>query len=282
MTDPALRIVDRATATADLVTLTVGLAAAALLFVPLEHFWPARRAGRLPRGTGLNLTYWFFTPLFTKVVTNAALAGILVGVFAALGRPIDESILDGFGPLARQPLWLQTLEILLVADFADYWTHRVFHTSRAWRFHAVHHSPEEMTWLSAGRMHPVNDLVTRVVQVAPVALLGFAAKGVVLVVPALVAYVILLHANVKWDFGPLRYVLVSPAYHRWHHTSDAEGLDKNFAGIFPAWDLLFGTCYFPRREPVKFGVNGDPVPGTLVGQMAYPFRAAAAGPGDAT
>ena len=171
-------------------------------------------------------------------------------------------------------MWLQTVEILIIADFADYWTHRTFHTSRLWRFHAVHHSAEEMTWLAAGRMHPVNDAVTRVGQVVPIALMGFSAQGIVLAVPYLVFYVIVLHANLRWDFGPLRYVLVSPAYHRWHHTSDAEGLDKNFAGIFPAWDLLFGTCHFPRREPARFGVNHETLPESLWGQLLYPFRRA--------
>lgn len=130
-----------------------------------------------------------------------------------------------------------------------------------------------MTWLAAGRMHPINDALTRVCQVVPIALLGFSARGILEVAPLLVLYVILLHSNLNWDFGPFRYVLVSPAYHRWHHTSDAEGLDKNFAGIFPLWDILFGTCYFPRREPQKFGVHRDSVPETLWGQLLYPFRA---------
>lgn len=149
--------------------------------------------------------------------------------------------------MAQQPLWLQALEILLIADFIDYWTHRWFHVSRAWRFHAIHHSPEQMNWLASARMHPVNDFITRLCQVVPVVLIGLSAKAALIVVPILVFFVIILHSNLNWNYGPFRWVLVSPLYHRWHHTTDPEGLDKNFAGIFPIWDLLFGTAHFPRR-----------------------------------
>ena len=77
--------------------------------------------------------------------------------------------------------------------------------------------------------------------------------------------------TVNWTFGPLRYVLVSPAFHRWHHSKEAEAIDKNFATMFPIWDLIFGTLYFPKgRNPGNFGV-GDNVPENLVGQMIYPF-----------
>jgi sterol desaturase/sphingolipid hydroxylase (fatty acid hydroxylase superfamily) len=68
-------------------------------------------------------------------------------------------------------------------------------------------------------------------------------------------------------------VIASPVFHRWHHTAEDEGLDKNFAGLFPAFDALFGTLYLPAgRQPRDFGVRGEAVPETLLGQLAYPFR----------
>ena len=76
-----------------------------------------------------------------------------------------------------------------------------------------------------------------------------------------------------WDFGPLRCLIASPAFHRWHHTSEDEGLDRNFAGLFPWMDLLFGTFYLPSgKQPSRFGVSGQNVPSTFVGQMLYPLR----------
>jgi len=71
----------------------------------------------------------------------------------------------------------------------------------------------------------------------------------------------------------LRYVLASPAFHRWHHTTEQEGLDRNFAGLFPFIDVLFGTFYMPRgRQPAAFGILQDEVPAGLLRQLAYPFR----------
>ena len=86
-------------------------------------------------------------------------------------------------------------------------------------------------------------------------------------------YAILVHANVGWDLGPLRRVIASPRFHRWHHTSQAEGCDKNFSGLLPIWDLLFGSYYMPAaRAPSEFGAGDEPVPAGLWRQLAYPFR----------
>ena len=246
-------------------------------FMLLEFGFPARPHLRVPRRSlVVNVAYWFFNPLVMQVVSKLGVCLVCLVLCLALGWEVSESILDGFGPLGAQPLWLQALEMLVFADFVDYWTHRWFHVTRFWRFHAIHHSPEQMNWLASARMHPVNDFVTRICQVIPVILMGFSLKAVLIVVPVLVFFVIVLHSNLNWDYGPFRWVLVSPLYHRWHHTKDEEGLDKNFSGIFPIWDVLFGTAHFPRREPVTFGVNHNPPPESFWGQLLYPFRALSA------
>jgi len=86
-------------------------------------------------------------------------------------------------------------------------------------------------------------------------------------------YAIFLHANVSWDFGPVRLVLASPTFHRWHHSSEPVAVDKNFAGFLPLWDLLFGTLYLPAgARAMHFGMHGAKLPTTFVGLMTYPFR----------
>jgi sterol desaturase/sphingolipid hydroxylase (fatty acid hydroxylase superfamily) len=273
MPETVVSVLSRVGALPSVTGVLLMLGGLAVVLIPLERLFPARPRQPVRRQSlVLNLCFWFFNPLFTQVVSKVAVVVVCAGMCHALGWPVDESILDGFGPVGAQPLWLQAAEMLLIADFIDYWTHRWFHVTRAWRFHAIHHSPEEMTWLASARMHPVNDFVTRCSQVVPVILVGFSMKAVLYVVPYLVFFVILLHSNLKWDFGPLRWVFVSPLYHRWHHTKDEEGLDKNFAGLFPIWDVLFGTAHFPSREPEKFGVRHNPPPETLWGQLLYPFR----------
>lgn len=273
MTETVLNLLDQIGALPTWSKMLTLVAVLPAVFILLERVFPARAPQPVSRRSLLlNVTYWFLNPLVMQIVSKLAVCVLGLVACAALGWRLDESILDGFGPLGRQPLWLQTIEILVLADFVDYWTHRWFHVSRAWRFHAIHHSPEHMNWLASARMHPVNDFVTRLCQVVPVVLVGLSVKAVLIVVPVLVFFVIILHSNLNWDYGPFRWVIVSPLYHRWHHTRDEEGLDKNFAGMFPLWDLLFGTAHFPRREPEQFGVNHNPPPETLLGQLVYPFR----------
>lgn len=173
----------------------------------------------------------------------------------------------------RQPAWLQAIEVLLIGDFVGYWTHRLFHGRRLWRFHAVHHASRHLDWLSSVRLHPVNDAVARMSGVVPILLLGFPPAVLAAYVPFLTLWAILLHANLPWSFGPFRYVIASPTFHRWHHTSEDEGLDKNFAGLFPFLDVTFGTFYMPYgRQPQRFGLKDETVPEGLLGQLAYPFR----------
>jgi sterol desaturase/sphingolipid hydroxylase (fatty acid hydroxylase superfamily) len=223
-----------------------------------------------------DLVYWFFTPLVTK--TLGIIAVVVVAVILALsaGVPLDGEHLR---ELARRSTWfgelptgLQVLLVFALGDFVGYWLHRAFHGRWLWKFHAIHHSSQDLDWLSATRLHPVNEILARALQAIPLIALGFDTRVVAAFVPFIGLYAIALHANVRWTFGPLRYVIASPTFHRWHHTSEDAGLDKNFAGLFPIWDLLFGTFYLPAgQQPERFGVS-DPVPDGIVGQMLYPFR----------
>ncbi len=245
----------------------------ALTLGTLERLFRAggrRRHG--PRSMLLDLCFWFFTPLVTKVVTMSAVIFVMA---AAIGVSADAlaAVQAGRVPIVgRQPLWLQVLEALLLGDFAHYWTHRLFHKSWLWPAHAVHHSPTELDWFSSMRMHPLNDIVTRAVQGLPLFLLGFSIEAVALGVPIAMLVVIVSHTNVPWTYGPLRYVIVSPVYHQWHHSSEPVAIDKNFAGIFPVWDLLFGTWHMPRGKlATRFGCKSDPPPEHLPGQLVYPL-----------
>jgi sterol desaturase/sphingolipid hydroxylase (fatty acid hydroxylase superfamily) len=139
----------------------------------------------------------------------------------------------------------------------------------------VHHSSTELDWLSSVRVHPVNDLLARIVQAIPILLLGFPVKILAVYIPFTTFYAILLHANVSWTFGPLKKIITSPVFHRWHHSSEVEAQDKNFAGLFPIWDLLFGTFYMPDgKQPESFGIIGNPIPPRFLAQLVYPFQSA--------
>jgi sterol desaturase/sphingolipid hydroxylase (fatty acid hydroxylase superfamily) len=261
-----------------MLAVLVGLALAFLallaIFRALELTRP--KSQRLPirrPGFATDLAYWGFTALATRNVTRIVVIAFLVPVaLVAYGRLDRPTIENGFGPAARLPLPVQAVLILVIGDFLGYWGHRLFHRGAFWKFHAVHHSSAPLDWLGAVRVHPVNDAVMRVLTTLPVVALGFAPKAVAGIVPVLTFMAILVHANLDWDWGPLRRVFVSPRFHRWHHTSEAEGRDKNFAGLFPIWDILFGTYYMPKdRVPTAFGTDTAVPPG-LIGQLLFPFK----------
>ena len=82
-----------------------------------------------------------------------------------------------------------------------------------------------------------------------------------------------IHANVRFEFRPLHWLLVTPQFHHWHHGAEPEAIDKNFAVHLPVLDWLFGTLFFPKdRWPTSYGlVGGHPLPHGYVRQFVYPF-----------
>jgi sterol desaturase/sphingolipid hydroxylase (fatty acid hydroxylase superfamily) len=253
-----------------------------LLFLSAIFFVIERIAARgrnriqpiLRKGWRTDVVYWFATILLTKPLVRLILLIPFGALILAQVTSIDVvkmGTYSGYGPLSRQPVWLQALQIYVLVDFCGYWAHRLFHRARWWPFHSVHHSSEDLDWLGSLRVHPVNDLVNKIAQVTPVLLLGYNPTVTLSSAPVLTFYAIFLHANVNWDFGPLRGFIATPVFHRWHHSRDREAWDKNFAGLLPLWDILFGTYYMPRdRYPENFGIC-EPMPGGYLGQLKAPF-----------
>ena len=142
-----------------------------------------------------------------------------------------------------------------------------------WKYHAIHHAPVIVDWLSSVRFHPVNFICYATFTGVCMALLGFSPQAFAVLVPFNILYSTMVHANLNWTFGPLRYVFASPVFHRWHHSGVKEGGNKNFAPTFPFLDVMFGTFYMPQgRQPKRFGIEANPVPDNFVGQMVYPFK----------
>ena len=256
--------------------LFIGLGILSLIFWAIESLFAAKPEQPGPlrrRGFKTDLVYWFATPLVTRSVSRAGIAVILVLIYRTDLAGIQALLEHRDTWLTTLPPWIQLPAMLLAGDFISYWLHRAFHHRWLWRFHAIHHSSRDLDWLSSVRLHPVNDWVTRWIQATTLILLGFAPLAVAAYVPFLTFYAIMLHANVTWGFGPLGRIIASPKFHRWHHTAEDQGLDKNFAGLFPVWDRLFGTCYLPAGQlPETFGLKTEMVPESYLAQLLYPFR----------
>jgi len=171
------------------------------------------------------------------------------------------------------PIWAQFVLLVFAADFVQYWIHRAFHeVPWMWKFHAVHHSSEHMDWLAGSRTHFVETLVDRSLIMVPLYLLGpdKAALDAYVIFAALIA--VLIHANVGIPFGPIKYLLTTPQYHHWHHSSDKPAIDTNYSAHVPLWDKLFGTYHMPSEHwPAEYGTTKR-LPRTLLAQVVYPFQ----------
>jgi sterol desaturase/sphingolipid hydroxylase (fatty acid hydroxylase superfamily) len=263
-----------------LLVLVVALGVLSLGFGLLEWRFAAVRGQRRFRRAGYftDIAWWLFTPTLGRLFTGVVVGVSIIGLGAVLGLGITGDHLRGDAErdtfITRLPLILQLGGFLLLADLLAYWSHRAHHSvSRLWRLHAVHHSSTEVDWLSSVRVHPLNDAIGSTIVATPLLLLGFSVATLGAYLPFLTLYAIMLHANVRWSYGPLRHVVASPSFHRWHHSSEPEALNKNFAGLFPFWDLLFGTLYLPKdRSPVRFGTVGAAAPAGFLPQLLLPLR----------
>jgi sterol desaturase/sphingolipid hydroxylase (fatty acid hydroxylase superfamily) len=82
-----------------------------------------------------------------------------------------------------------------------------------------------------------------------------------------------VHSNLNWTFGPFKYVIATPVFHRWHHTPPEQGGETNFAPTFAFWDWVFGTFYMPEGKlPSTFGTNDPLFPEGYFRQLLYPFK----------
>ena len=85
-------------------------------------------------------------------------------------------------------------------------------------------------------------------------------------------HAVYIHSNTRWRFPGIRWLIATPEFHHWHHTSDEEGIDKNFAAFLPLWDRLFGTAHMPDHWPKNYGTVKFQPPESYLGQLFYPFR----------
>ena len=181
---------------------------------------------------------------------------------------------DGIrGWVASLNFWVALFLIILVADLVQYWTHRAYHeVPLLWRIHAVHHSVKSMDWLAGSRQHILELLITRTLVLAPIYVLGFSKEVIDAYIIIVGFQAVFNHANVSVRLGPLRYIIVTPNFHHWHHSQDVEALDKNYAAHFAFLDYLFGTAVKSDKVwPTDYGVLGDYVPNGFFKQLKFPF-----------
>jgi len=220
-------------------------------------------AGELQSGPFLGLDWFLLVQLTTILTLRPAMV-----LFDWARVPAIQ------GAIASLPGVAQFVLLVAVTDCTQYWVHRAFHAvPMLWRFHAVHHSADHMDWLAGSRLHLVDIAVTRGLTYVPIYVLGFADGPLMAYLVLVSAQATFIHANVRFEFGWLRWVLATPQFHHWHHAAEPEAVDKNFAVHLPVLDVLFGTAYLPGRWPSAYGLlHGERAPRGYLRQFAWPFQ----------
>lgn len=238
-----------------------------LIFIPIERLFARLPAqGVFRRGWRTDLTYFFVSALLVQVTTVLTLKPAMVLFDWAVWPELQRTV-------RGWPMFVQFFALLAVADLTQYWVHRAFHLIPAlWRFHAIHHSAEQMDWLAGSRLHLVDVAVTRGLTYVPIYVLGFAEAPLFTYLVVVSAQATFIHANVRFEFGLLKWVIATPQFHHWHHADEADAIDKNFAVHLPVIDAIFGTMYLPRRWPRGYGLaESAPVPDGYLKQFVWPF-----------
>lgn len=239
-----------------------------LIFSPIEVLWPAYREQSVFRKEWLLDIGYFLSTHLPIQVTSFLILLPATELTEYLGVPAILAAMD------HLPWIVQVLLAIFVADLCEYAIHRLFHTVPwLWRFHAIHHSSKALDWIAGSRSHLVDDVVVRAFMLVPM----------MFIFPhdIIVAYLFFVTIHATWchcNFGPtLRWLepfLIQPRYHHWHHTSQKEALDRNFAIHFPFIDRMFGTHYLPADGawPHTYGLYKEDFPGGFWAQFIYPFK----------
>jgi sterol desaturase/sphingolipid hydroxylase (fatty acid hydroxylase superfamily) len=216
---------------------------------------------------------------FNLFVTMGLVAGLIAGVDYLWERHLsflNTHLLDG------QPVWLQAIVILAMADLVFYVGHRLSHeVTFLWWFHAMHHSQASLNPYLQHRGHPVEYAFFSVLFMLPALVLGAGSAWGWLAIPRFL-WAYMVHSDLRTNLGPIKHVLVTPQYHRVHHSLDRRHYNLNYGGLLIIWDRLFGTMH-PEFDdyPDRTGIVGYPIvensyrpwklAGYFIGHLVYPF-----------
>jgi sterol desaturase/sphingolipid hydroxylase (fatty acid hydroxylase superfamily) len=242
----------------------------------LEQVVPAVRRPLLARG---QLHDGLYLILYASVAVPLVVLGDL-GVSDLLRREAPWLVLSRLDALPEVALAIAALLVMDASNWAAHWANHRW--TPLWRFHAVHHTQEELSVLTSFRAHPLVH-ASFFVSLIPVLVLTSGAAVPAGVITAYVCLSSLPHANLNWSFGPVGRVVVSPAYHRIHHARRGRD-DINLGTVFTFWDVLARRAVFPERHPTPLatGLDGYSIPNersrplsrsfwVLAGQLAEPF-----------
>lgn len=198
-------------------------------------------------------------------INNAGLALISYGCNHLFGTFVAASILYNLEPgpflhLSDLPLWLDVCIVFLALELTRYATHVAMHKLPfLWRFHAVHHTDNAVDISTSFRHHPIEGILSAVPLTAIIWLLGSAPEALILYRAVDLVMAVMTHTNVELPLRLerwLRYIVVTPAFHRTHHLAEKRFTDSNYSTAVPWFDYLFSTYQPTTVEQQKLAKIG--------------------------
>ena len=255
------------------------LIAISLIIWVLEILLPWRKnQAKIRKDFWQDTFYMFFNFYLFGLLIYAALSSVSVKFFKDLLAPLGYE--GGHLIDFSQVKWgLQLLIFFIIADFIQWIVHNILHrVPFLWKFHKVHHSVKEMGFAAHLRYHFLETFAYQIFKYISLSMLfGLSLSNAFIVYSLTVLIGHLNHANLGWDYGPLKYIFNNPKMHIWHHANDlpaehAKGM--NFGISLSCWDYIFGTAHIPSDgRDIELGFPGDETfPETFAGQVIEPFK----------
>lgn len=246
-----------------------------LLVWTLEIVAPWRKNQKvIRRDFWLDAFYMFFNFFLFSLIAYNALSNVAVQAFNDFLALFGITNIVALN-LAKLPYWAYLVSLFVIADFIQWNTHRLLHrVPWLWEFHKVHHSVKEMGFAAHLRFHWMETIVYKTIQYVPLAMLGYGLKEFILVHLFALAIGHLNHANLGWDYGPLKYIFNNPKMHIWHHAKEIPEGHKygvNYGLTLSLWDYIFGTASVPKSgRDVELGFDDEQnFPKGFLGQVTH-------------
>ncbi len=216
------------------------------------------------RRVGGNLALGVFNAIATSLTTVLLLKWVWQqnswpGLFARLNYP-----------------WITAILSFLFLDLYLYFWHRLMHSwPLAWCFHRVHHTDLTMNFSTSYRFHFIEVISSNFPKIFLIWLLGIKPIYAATYELLFTSVVIFHHSN--WNLSYkidkfLSYLIVTPNYHRLHHSKIVKETNSNYASLLTVWDRLFKSFRHTQKpNAIQIGLLEESKELGFVQLLKLPF-----------
>lgn len=213
---------------------------------------------------------------------------IAMGVSSVLGKAFGHMGNTSFSDLQIKAI--STVVLFLAYEIGYFLDHYLKHrVAFLWELHKLHHTADVLTPLTNFRNHPIDNVIfgymlATFIGAASGALHWlfnrptdmFAVDGKnILFLCFLWTIGHLQHSQFWIPFsGAWGRLILSPAHHQIHHSTDPRHFNRNLGSVLAVWDWMFGTLEIPteKNPRLTYGVDEKGVdPHSVAGMLLTPM-----------